>query len=104
MTLRLPYGDLRLGAEVPELPTALMFPDVLQSIEHPELARVVANYDGSRDGKSGRAADWGVLDDRMRFIVNLFRSRQKSLELFGQPFLYDQLQDITADRVPTGEL
>lgn len=103
MTIRLPYGDLRLGAEVPELPTAAMFPDVLQVIEHPELVRVLARYDGRGDG-SPRAADWGVLDDRMRFIANLFRSRQKSLELFAQPFQYEQLQDIVADRVPVGEL
>jgi len=103
MTIKLPYGELRLGAEVPELPTATMFPDVLQAIEHPELVRVLGTYDG-RGAGSPRAADWGVLDDRMRFIANLFRSRQKSLELFGQPFQYDQLQDIVADRVPAGEL
>jgi CRP-like cAMP-binding protein len=104
MTIKLPYGELWLGAEVPELPTATIFPDVLQTIDHPELQRVLARYDGRGDGQAPRAADWGVLDDRMRFIANLFRSRQKSLELFGQPFLYDQLQDIVADRVPTGEL
>ena len=104
MTLRLPYGDLRLGAEVPGLASATMFPDVLQTLEHPELARVVAGYDGNADGRRSRAADWGALEDRMRFIVNLFRSRQRSLELFSQPFLYAQLVDIAAERVPAGEL
>jgi hypothetical protein len=104
MTLKLPYGELRLGAEVPELAPARMFPDVLQTLQHPELVRVVARYDGKGDGKRPRAADWGMLEDRMRFIVNLFRSRQRSLELFSQPFLYEQLLDIAAGRVPAGEL
>ena len=104
MTLRLPYGELRLGAQVPELAPATKFPDVLQTLEHPELARVVARYDGNGVGKSPRAADWGVLEDRMRFIVSLFRSRQRSLELFSQPFLYEQLLDIAAERVPFGKL
>lgn len=103
MTIKLPYGELRLGAEVPGLPTATMFPDVLQHIEHPELLRLLERFDGRDDGRP-RAADWGVLDDRMRFIANLFRSRQQSLELFGPPFQYEQLQDIVADRIPTGEL
>jgi hypothetical protein len=101
MTLRLPYGELRLGASVPELPTAARFPDVLETLEHPELVRVVAAFDG---GDDSRAADWGVLEDRMRFIVRLFRSRQRSLELFAEPFLYEQLLEIVAGRVPAGEL
>jgi CRP-like cAMP-binding protein len=104
MTIKLPYGELRLGDEVPELPTDVLFPDVLQVLELPELVRVVARYAGSAEGMSRPAADWGVLDDRMRFIVTLFRSRQRSLELFTQPFLYEQLLEIVADRVPAGEL
>jgi CRP-like cAMP-binding protein len=31
MTIRLPYGDLRLGADVPELPNARSFADMLQT-------------------------------------------------------------------------
>ena len=104
MTIRLPYGELRLGTAVPELATATRFPDVLQTLEHPELVRVVAAYDGSGAGRRPRAVDWGVLEDRMRFIVDLFRSRQRSLELFAPPFLYEQLLEIAAGRVPAGEL
>jgi hypothetical protein len=40
----------------------------------------------------------------MRFIVSLFRSRQKSLELFDQPFFYEQRLEMAANRVPSGEL
>jgi hypothetical protein len=105
MTLRLPYGDLRLGADVPELPQARMYADMLQTLEDPQVVRVVEKYDGSqRPPRATRAVDWGELDDRMRFIVNLFRSRQKSLELFDQPFLYEQRREMDANRVPLGEL
>jgi hypothetical protein len=67
----------------------------------------VFDYCAARDiqrRRRTRAADWGDLSDRMRFIVNLFRSRQKSLELFDQPFLYEQRQEMAANRVPRGAL
>jgi CRP-like cAMP-binding protein len=105
MTIRLPYGDLRLGANVPELPNARMYADMLQALEHPELVSLVRQFALTTEKRRlSRAADWGNLDDRMRFIVNLFRSRQKSLELFDQPFLYEQRLVMAADRVPDGEL
>ncbi len=47
MTLRLPYGEVRLGADVPRLPNARLFPDVLQELEHPELRRLAARFDAS---------------------------------------------------------
>jgi CRP-like cAMP-binding protein len=103
MTIRLPYGNLRLGDDVPELPNARMFADMLHTLEHPELVSLVAKYRVTASSRS-RAADWGSLDDRMRFIVNLFRSRQKSLELFDQPFLYEQRLEMAANRVPSGDL
>lgn len=104
MTLRLPYGDLRLGADVPELPHARMYADMLQTLDDSQVVRIVEKYDGRQNRRHTRAADWGELDDRMRFIVNLFRSRQKSLELFDQPFLYEQRLEMDANRVPLGEL
>jgi hypothetical protein len=54
--------------------------------------------------RGSRARDWGDLDDRMNFIVNLFRSRQKNLELFDQPFLFEQRLEIDEGRVPGGTL
>jgi hypothetical protein len=105
MTLRLPYGNLRLGARVPELPNARMYADMLQQLEHPELARLVESFSATGDGRRrSHASDWGELDDRMRFIVHLFRSRQKSLELFDQPFFYEQRLEMEANRVPLGAL
>jgi len=74
-------------------------------LDHPELARLVAAY--RREGKAlrgSRALDWGNLDHRMSFIVDLFRSRLRSLELFEQPFLLAQQQAMEEDRIPSGPL
>jgi len=105
MTLRLPYGKVRLGRDMPRLPNDELFPDVLQQLELPELVALVREYDYTADTLTGSgASDWGNLADRMNFILDLFRSRQKSLELFDQPFLYQQRLDMTANRVPVGRL
>jgi hypothetical protein len=40
----------------------------------------------------------------MRFIVELMRSRQQTLELFSQPFGLDQQTVIASGTVPAGEL
>ena len=90
---------------MPRLPTDRLFPDMLQRLEHRELVDIVKRYDYTADTVVGSgASDWGSLADRMNFIVDLFRSRQKSLELFDEPFLYEQRLDMLADRVPTGVL
>ena len=72
-------------------------------VGHRRLVSLVARYSVPASSRS-RAIDWGSLDDRMCFIVNLFRSRQKSLELFDQPFFYEQRLEMAANRVPSGDL
>jgi hypothetical protein len=105
MQIRLPYGNVRLGSDLPLLPGERRFPDMLQTIEHPELIRFLKRFElDSESMRGSRAADWGNLDDRMRFILTLFRTRQKSLELFDQPFLFEQRLAMTADTIPEGQL
>ena len=105
MTLRLPYGEVRLGADLPGSTYRRLYADTLQTIQLPELQRLLDRFDRSGpDMRGSRARDWGDLDDRMNFIVNLFRSRQKNLELFDQPFLFEQRLEIDAGRVPVGTL
>jgi CRP-like cAMP-binding protein len=105
MQIRLPYGNVRLGADMPLLPGERLFPDMLQTLEHPELIRFLRRFEVDPGSMLGsRANDWGNLDDRMRLIVTLFRTRQKSLELFDQPFLLEQRLAMTADLVPEGSL
>jgi CRP-like cAMP-binding protein len=105
MTLRLPYGDVSLGRDLPRLPNRQIFPDVLEHIDLPELRALLERFDRTRGAlRNSRSVDWGNLDDRMNTIVNLFRSRQKSFELFQQPFLYEQRRRMVEGAVPHGRL
>jgi hypothetical protein len=45
-----------------------------------------------------------VLEDRMNFIVNLFRSRQTDVALFGPPFTTAQTTAIESGKFPDGPL
>lgn len=101
MRIRLPYGDLRLGDDLPDLPARRRFPDLLATLELPELA---ANFERFDRGLPTRAIDWSDIDDRMRYIANFFRSRQKSLEIFEPPFLFEQQSAIVEGKVPDGPL
>ncbi len=100
MRLRLPEAELALGADVP-LSQRAPWPPMLETLEHPELRQLFDEV--TRGGRSG-ARDWSRLEDRMRYIATLFRSRQKSLQLFEPPYLEAQGAEIRARRVPGGEL
>lgn len=106
MRLRLPYGDISLGRDLPRLPNRRAYPDILQDIESEELRNLLSRFDRCTRGNlnNSRSRDWGNLDDRMNFIANLFRSRHKSLELFDQPFFYEQRQAMHESVVPKGRL
>lgn len=105
MSLRLPYGDVSLGRDLPRLPQRRVFPDVLESLTLPALRETVERFDRSAGNlRNSRSRDWGDLDDRMNTIVNLFRSRQRSYELFGQPFHFEQRKVMQTGSVPRGRL
>jgi CRP-like cAMP-binding protein len=104
MRYQLPYGAVSVSGDVPLLPNHRTYPDVLATLEHPELQAVAHRY-GTRPGpRLFKSRDWANLHQRMQFIFNLFRTRQKSLELFDPPFLYQQRLAIGSDLVPTGRL
>ncbi|MDT5260690.1 MAG: hypothetical protein QOD10_5770 [Mycobacterium sp.] len=104
MRYRLPYGAVPVSGDLPLLPNRRTYPDVLVTLEHPEL-RAVANRYGTQSGPQlFKSRDWANLDQRMQFIFNLFRTRQKSLELFDPPFQYQQRLAIGSDQLPTGKL
>ncbi|WP_296700605.1 cyclic nucleotide-binding domain-containing protein [Algoriphagus sp.] len=106
MRLRLPYGDLSLGRDLPRLHNRRSYPDVLHNIESEELKNLLSKFDrcNPKTLRNSRSRDWGNLEDRMNFIANLFRSRHKSLELFDQPFFYEQRQAMQESIVPKGRL
>jgi hypothetical protein len=104
MRYRLPYGELAVSGDLPRLPSREAYPDVLTSLELPELRLVEDRY-GSRSGSRWIVSrDWADLDERMTFIFRLFRSRQKSLELFDPPFRYEQRLAIAGNQLPAGRL
>ena len=109
MSLALPGGaTLPLGCDIPRSAASQGYlPSALDDIADPEaLVGVLARFDRARgDGDQGSASvDWRVLDDRMNFIVNLFRSRQQDGELLGQPFTDAQRADLEARRMPAATL
>jgi hypothetical protein len=101
---RLPYGAVPVSGDLPLLPNRRIYPDVLATLEHPELTAVEHRYGTQSGPRLFRSRDWANLDQRMQFIFNLFRTRQKSLELFDPPFLYEQRLAIGSDQLPTRRL
>jgi hypothetical protein len=104
MRLALPNGQsLSLAEDVPV--TGRTFPPDLDPLLDAELSVFVGKYD--RDPRTTRgsgAHNWTQLAQRMSFIIDLFRSHQQSLDLFGPPFDPMQCQEIEAGRVPRGPL
>ena len=90
--------DLR--ENVPPLPGG-MFPPELKILTGTDAAGTLEAWDrtGGTGAPSG-ARDWADLHDRMNFIVNLFRSRQREAALFEQPFTDDQIAALIAAKSP----
>jgi hypothetical protein len=94
--------DLR--RDVPPLAEG-MFPPQLADIAGTAAASVVARWDRTDGmGTPSGARDWAVLEERMNFIVNLFRSRQQDAALFNPPFSSGQLELLAEGQRPPGPL
>jgi hypothetical protein len=100
MVLSLPGRVLWLGAHLAD-----PYPPALQEIADEELAALLARYEPvpSAEDDCG-ARDWSVLEQRMHYIVHLFRSSHARADLAQAPFTPAQLQSIAAGRLPDGEL
>jgi hypothetical protein len=97
-----------VGKNIPREAAARAFlPPALQNITSPDdLVALLRRYDRARGATDigSASVDWRVLDDRMNFIVNLFRSRQQDGELLGEPFSAAQRAAFEAGRMPAPEL
>ncbi|WP_164007191.1 hypothetical protein [Pyxidicoccus trucidator] len=89
MKLAVPGGALKIGNDLPP-PKGMestLFPPHLRTIQNPELKALLNKLDHSPDSLKGTAAkDWSRLDQRMDYIIDLFRTRQSDPHLFDQPF------------------
>ncbi len=131
MELTLPDGVIHLARPIPADPGAPLIPPELEHLENPELCAVLTRYNALDvpeipsllhriEGRiasllglghpetasliAAGAVDWVSLDQRMRFILALFRSRADDVHLVDPPFTQAQLDAINAGQVPAGPL
>lgn len=109
MRLALPFGaTISLGEDIPPDGSGEAFlpPELRDVLTPEELVKLLGRFDRARGASDAGSAsrDWAVLDDRMNFIVNLFRSRQTDIALFGAPFTPAQTIAIESGRLPDGPL
>ena len=90
---------LDLRRDVPPLSDG-MFPPALRNLPA-TAAAVVAQWDRTDGtGTPSGARDWAKLEERMNYIVNLFRSRQRDPTLFAPPFSDAQLAVLASGALP----
>jgi hypothetical protein len=71
MSLWLPPGTVvQLGRDL-----GRPFPEALRTLTSPELLRLLAGFDPTPDSEDGSGVkDWANLQQRLRFIADLFRA------------------------------
>lgn len=131
MTLTLPDATLHLGHPMPPEGTDGYWPTALTTIANPALCATLAKYHAldvkledswfdrlrdrvrhwlhlppehdTFDAEVG-ALDWTDLNQRMRYILTLFRARQQDAMLFDSPFTDAQRAQIESGAIPPGPL
>jgi hypothetical protein len=82
-----------------------MFPEGLDQLEYEVLVDLARSYDLSWNTTVGSgAADWTQLEDRMHYIVDLFRSQHAEDILHQPPFNAEQVCAMREGRIPAGHL
>ena len=96
---------LHIGAGLPEPgPREPLYPPPLEHLRDERLVSVISRYDVSGGAAGGcRAENWASFDDRMNYIVNVFRARQTTRALYeplpAMDFLPLSLSDDELDRL-----
>jgi len=97
-------GDhLRVPVSVdlgPPRPGAPFLPANLSPPRIEEMVVVLAQCGTDLDGRATAVSRWGDLDQRMRFITNLFCSRFEEAELLAPPFRADQVDLLQRGGLP----
>jgi hypothetical protein len=100
MVLSLPGRVLWLGTHLGD-----PFPDALQTIADEDLTALIAQFEPvAPSGDDSGARDWSVLEQRMHYILHLFRSWHERTELSHPPFTAAQLASIKSGVIPDGDL
>jgi hypothetical protein len=100
MVLSLPGRVLWLGTHLAD-----PYPAALQTITDEELEALVARFEPIAPAADDCGArDWSVLQQRMHYILHLFRSWHERADLADPPFTAAQLARISAGVIPDGDL
>lgn len=110
MMLQLPKAGtgmeaFHIGAGLPEPGAGQpLYPQPLEQLRDERLVSVISTYDVSGGTARGcRAKNWASFDDRMNYIVNVFRARQTTRALYeslpATDFLPLSLNDEELDRL-----
>jgi hypothetical protein len=104
MHLDMPDGSAIGLGEDPNESLDARFPRDLRAPTLPALRELMTRYGAAHRGNADTAAtDWASLDQRMRFIIDLFRLSQQTAGMFEQPFTAKQRQ-VHAAALPPGSM
>jgi hypothetical protein len=92
MVLSVPGRILLLGTALDD-----PYPESLRALTDAELIALVTRFDGTTE-------DWSVFEQRMRYIVRLFRCFQEQQSLNDAPFTPAQVALFLAGTIPDGKL
>lgn len=104
MTLQLPGETLVLGRQLPAPKGQPLYPALLDPVDDPETLDFLRRQGSDGTVPLGGAVNWTELADRMRYIADLFRSRQLDEALQGGPFTEAQRRQLDAGVPVTGPL
>ena len=105
MTIMFPDEVLHLGHDLPNPAGAPLFPDQLLKFRDDRLFRLFVQYEAHLNTTlHSHSKNWAKLEDRMHYILNLFRSRQQHRPLYEPPFDETQIDDIRQNKIPTGKI
>jgi hypothetical protein len=100
LVLSLPGRVLALGMHLTD-----EYPEPLRDPADPELTALLARFEPVPPAKDDCGArDWSQLEQRMHYIVHLFRAFHLSGDLSRPPFRAEQVSSFSRGVVPDGEL
>jgi hypothetical protein len=100
MVLSLPGRVLYLGSHLAD-----PYPEALQTITDEDLEALITRFEPIAPAADDCGArDWSVLEQRMHYILHLFRAWHEHPELASPPFTPEQLTRIGSGEIPDGDL